>query len=109
MLNFTRQSIPDRRAIFATVQFKTVSMRSEKSLCVTVDGPTLADLGGRRGGSDYGNYKQEARGAGVGSESRRDQEEGGELAAVHGSLGLPGWRLCRCFTLLSPFPTRPRP
>ena len=31
------------------------------------------------------------------------------LAAVHGSLGLPGWRLFRGFTLLSPFPTRPRP
>ena len=29
------------------------------------------------------------------------------LAAVHGSLGLPGWRLIRGFTLLSPFPTRP--
>ena len=25
------------------------------------------------------------------------------LAAVHGSLGLPGWRLFRGFTLLSPF------
>ena len=25
------------------------------------------------------------------------------LAAVHGSLGLPGWRLFREFTLLSPF------
>ena len=31
------------------------------------------------------------------------------LAAVHGSLGLPGCRLFRGFTLLSPFPTRPRP
>ena len=31
------------------------------------------------------------------------------LAAVHGSLGLPGWRLFRGFTLLSLFPTRPRP
>ena len=25
------------------------------------------------------------------------------LAVVHGSLGLPGWRLFRDFTLLSPF------
>ena len=31
------------------------------------------------------------------------------LAAVHGSLGLPGWRLFRGFTLLSSCPTRPRP
>ena len=33
------------------------------------------------------------------------------LAAVHGSLGLPGWRLFRGFTLLSPspFPAHPRP
>ena len=30
-------------------------------------------------------------------------------AAVHGSFGLPGLRLFRGFTLLSPFPTRPRP
>ena len=30
------------------------------------------------------------------------------LAAVHGSLGLPGWRLFRGFTLLFAFPTRPR-
>ena len=28
----------------------------------------------------------------------------GVLAAVHGSFGLPGWRLFRDFTLLSPFP-----
>ena len=31
------------------------------------------------------------------------------LAAVHGSLGLPGWRLFRGLTLVSPFPTRPPP
>ena len=74
------------------------------------------------------------------SESKRDQEEGGELdsheevspeeiksrevelglrvgllllhfavlAAVHGSLGLPGWRLFRGFTLLSPIFHSPR-
>ena len=31
------------------------------------------------------------------------------LVAVHGSLGLPGWRLFRGFTLLSPFPIGPVP
>ena len=37
------------------------------------------------------------------SEAKITRSEAVVLAAVNGSLGLPGWRLFRSFTLLSPF------